>query len=77
AKLLEGKGREVKPGGIITFVKTKDELGVKPLAIASLNDIDTEKYKEAIESTFEQVLDSLNIDFKEVMGIRKLSDFFG
>ncbi|WEU39942.1 MAG: hypothetical protein OdinLCB4_005590 [Candidatus Odinarchaeum yellowstonii] len=77
AKLLEDRGKEVKPGGIIAFVKTRDELGVKPLAIASINDIDTEKYKEAIESTFDQVLDSLNIDFKEVMGIRKLSDFFG
>lgn len=76
AKLLEDRGKEVKPGGIIAFVKTRDELGVKPLSIASINDIDTEKYKEAIESTFDQVLDSLNIDFKEVMGIRKLSDFF-
>ncbi len=77
AKLLEDRGKEVKPGGIIAFVKTRDERGVKPLSLASINDIDTEKYKEAIESTFDQVLDSLNIDFKEVMGIRKLSEFFG
>lgn len=76
AKLIEETGREVKPGEIISFVKTRNYEGVKPLEIANLNDIDTDKYKEAIESTFDQVLDSLNIEFNEVMGIRKLSDYF-
>ncbi|MHA1409121.1 MAG: DNA polymerase domain-containing protein [Candidatus Odinarchaeia archaeon] len=76
AKLLLNMGKDVQAGDIITFVKTKDELGVKPLELADWRDVDIDKYREYIESTFEQVLDALDIDFKEIMGIKKLSEFF-
>ncbi|MHA1835832.1 MAG: DNA polymerase domain-containing protein, partial [Candidatus Odinarchaeia archaeon] len=76
AKLLKSSGKKVKAGEIITFIKTKNDLGVKPLELADWKDVDIDKYKEYIQSAFDQVLDSLDIDFKEVMGIKKISDFF-
>ena len=72
ARLLE---RDVEPGSIISFVKIKGEPGVKPIEIASIDEIDTEKYKNAVESTFVQVLDALNIDFGSIIGIRRLDLF--
>jgi len=72
ARLLE---RDVEPGSIISFVKIKGEPGVKPIEIASIDEIDTEKYKNAVESTFVQVLDALNIDFGSIIGIQRLDLF--
>ncbi len=72
ARLLD---RDVQPGSIISFVKVKGDPGVKPIEIASIDEIDTEKYKKAVESTFVQVLDALNIDFGSIIGIRRLDLF--
>ncbi len=77
AYLLAKAGREVKPGDIISFVKTTDELGVRPLELASVNMVDVAKYVEYVESTFEQVLDALGIAFDEAVGIVKLDAFWG
>ena len=77
AYLLTKAGREVKPGDIISFVKTTDELGVRPLELANTKMVDVAKYTEYLESTFEQVLDALGISFEEVVGILKLDSFWG
>lgn len=77
AKLLADRGYEVKPGDVIGFVKVTGEPGVKPVILASVNEIDTEKYVEYIKSTFEQVLDALGISFDEIIGTSKLEKFFG
>ena len=68
AMLLKDKGREIKAGDIISYVKTKGGDGVKPVQLAKAEEIDTEKYLEAMESTFDQVLASLSFDFKSVLG---------
>jgi len=77
AKLLIQAGHEVKPGQIIRFVKTTDDIGVKPrqLADLGLRDIDVDKYVEYLKSTFDQVLDALGISFNEILGISKLESF--
>ena len=77
ARLLIKAGYEVKTGQIIRFVKTTDDLGVKPkqLADLELKDIDIEKYVEYLKSTFNQVLNALGISFNEIIGISKLESF--
>ncbi len=73
---MKNKGFEVKSGDIITFVKVVGEPGVKPVSLASINEIDSNKYIEYVDSTFEQVLDALSIDFQELIGTTKLEKFF-
>ena len=68
AKLLTDIGREVKAGDIISYVKTKTSDGVKPVGLAKSEEIDTEKYLETMEATFDQVLSSLNFNFKSLLG---------
>src|SRR6187200_577190 len=68
AKLLVDIGREIKTGDIISYVKTKTGDGVKPVDLAKAEEIDTEKYLEAMEATFDQLLSSLNFDFKSILG---------
>jgi len=74
-KLLVESGVEVKPGEIISFVKTKTPGGVKPVQLASVREIDADKYMGYIKSTFEQVLDAIGIDFDEITGFTKLEHF--
>jgi DNA polymerase elongation subunit (family B) len=76
AKQLEGTGVEVKSGELIAFVKVIGEQGVKPVQLAKIDDIDVQKYMEHLRSTFEQVLDSLGIEFEDLVGVKKLESFF-
>jgi len=76
ALLLAQKGVEVKPGDLIAFVKVVGEPGVKPVQLASADEIDSTKYMEYISSTFEQVLDALGAEFEELVGITKLESYF-
>ena len=77
AKLLKDKlGKEVKAGDIISYVKTSTPPGVKPVTLATLNEIDVKKYLDHLESTFDQLLDSIGYDFDEILGATKLEDFF-
>ena len=77
AQLLQGRGREMKPGDVISFVKTTNGVGVKPVELAKPEDIDVDKYVEYMRGTFDQLLDSLGYDFDEILGATKLEDFFG
>jgi DNA polymerase I len=76
ARLLEQAGTEMKPGDIISFVKVRGEPGVKPVQLARLDEIDSEKYTEYIRGTFEQVLDALGVEFEDLAGVKKLESFF-
>ena len=77
AKILEArKGIKLGPGDIISYVKTRDKIGVKPTVLANKNDLDTEKYIEILKSTFTQVLDAMDIDFDEILGKTTLERFF-
>lgn len=76
ATQLEAAGYEIKPGDIISFIKTSNASGVKPVQLASIQDVDTDKYVEYLESTFDQVFDTLGLEFQEILGISKLDTFF-
>ena len=69
AKLLLDNGKEIKAGDIISYVKTKTGEGVKPIdLLIKMEDIDTDKYLETMEATFDQLLSSLNFNFKSILG---------
>ncbi|HZT35872.1 MAG TPA: DNA polymerase domain-containing protein, partial [Nitrososphaera sp.] len=68
ARMLEQAGTEIKAGDKISYVKTSTAEGVKPVQLAKPEDIDTDKYLETMESTFDQILSTLNFDFKSVLG---------
>ena len=67
---------KIEKGDIVTFVKTKDTVGVKPLSLANIQDVDRKKYIELLQGTFEQILDPLNITFAEIKGTKKIDSFF-
>ena len=78
AKLLESI-REVKKGDIIDYVKIINKPGVKPVELARPDEVDTPKYMEFMESTFDQILSSMDLDFASLIGEPKqtgLDQFF-
>lgn len=75
AKLLVDAGYEVKPGDVITLIKVKNNLGVKPMQLASIEEVDTKKYMAYLRSTLEQVLDAIGVDFDEILGSTRLESF--
>jgi DNA polymerase I len=75
AMLLEERGREVKAGEIIAYVKTKNPPYVKPVELAKVDEIDSDKYIEYAHSMFDQMLDALDFSFDEMLGATTL-DFF-
>lgn len=62
-------------GSTVSFVKTNNEDGVKPLELAKNEDIDVEKYSEFLRALFEQILDPLQIDYDELLGVKKLDAY--
>jgi DNA polymerase, archaea type len=69
AKLLLDSGKEIKAGDIISYVKTKTGDGVRPIdLLIRMEEIDTEKYLDTMEATFDQLLSSLNYNFKSILG---------
>ncbi|MEE9283467.1 MAG: DNA-directed DNA polymerase I [Nitrososphaerales archaeon] len=68
--------REIRAGNIIQYVKTIGREGVKPLELAKPSEIDKKKYEEMMQSTFDQLLDSLGYSFDEVLGATRLEDLF-
>ncbi len=78
AKLLE-QIREIKKGDIISYVKIINKPGVKPVELAKTDEIDSAKYMEFMESTFDQILSSMDLDFATLIGAPKqtgLDQFF-
>jgi DNA polymerase I len=84
ARILEKSGRELRAGDQISFVKVLKSTsrsiddpnsGVKPVELASRNEVDVEKYIAYLHSTFDQVLDALGLSFDEIIGLTKLAQF--
>ncbi|MBN2153817.1 MAG: type B DNA-directed DNA polymerase, partial [Candidatus Lokiarchaeota archaeon] len=73
-ELHQLKKVKFEAGAPFPFVKVKS--GAKALELASLGEVDRDKYMDLFKSTFEQVLDALGISFAEIIGIRKLDSFF-
>ncbi|HZW85792.1 MAG TPA: DNA polymerase domain-containing protein, partial [Nitrososphaerales archaeon] len=76
AKLLQDKGKEVKAGEIIQYVKTKSPPYVKPVELARVEEVDADKYIEYAQSMFDQLLDALDFSFDEIMGATTLDLFW-
>jgi DNA polymerase I len=75
AKILKESGVEIRAGDLISFVKTIREPHVKPVELATKNEVDVDKYVAYLQSTFEQVLDALGLSFDEIIGLTKLERF--
>ncbi|MEM2971863.1 MAG: DNA polymerase domain-containing protein, partial [Candidatus Bathyarchaeia archaeon] len=75
ARILKEGGLELKAGDLISFVKVVNEPHVKPVELATKNEIDVDKYIAYLHSTFDQVLDALGLDFNEIIGLTKLERF--
>lgn len=70
---------EIKKGDKISFIKTLNKPGVKPVELAKKEEIDTKKYMEFMESTLEQITSSMDLDFDTILGKPKqagLDEFF-
>jgi len=76
ALMLEVMGKKLGKGDIISYVKVKGKDGVKPIELAKLTDIDLAKYIETVKSTFEQILEALNVEWKEIEGFARIESFF-
>ena len=78
AKLLETT-REIKKGDIISYVKILNKPGVKPVEMARKDEVDSKKYMEFMESTLDQIISSMGLDFDTILGKPKqtgLDQFF-
>ncbi len=75
ATILQDSGVEIRAGDLISFVKTIRKPHVKPVELASKNEVDVDKYIAYLKSTFEQVLDALGLSFDEIIGLTKLERF--
>ena len=64
AVVVDVKTARCRTGDIISYVKINTGDGVKPVELSKPEEIDTEKYLETMDSTFEQVLSALNFDFR-------------
>jgi len=67
--------KDVRAGDLISFVKVTKEPRVKPVELATNNEVDVDKYVSYLQSTFDQVLDALGLDFEEILGLTKLERF--
>ncbi|MCE4623348.1 MAG: DNA-directed DNA polymerase I [Caldisphaeraceae archaeon] len=72
ALLLKKEGFNVSKGDVISFVKTKDKVGVRPVRLAKLSEVDTSKYVEYVKSALEQFLLAFGVQWDELIGVRKL-----
>jgi DNA polymerase I len=75
ARQLEREGYVLEAGSIISFIKANNPDGVVPLELARNIDVDVKKYTEFLRSTFEQILEPLEIDFDEILGFKKMDAF--
>ena len=78
ARLLEGT-REIRKGDIISYIKVTSNLGVKPVELARSDEIDAKKYLEFLESTMDQIVSPMGLDFDAIVGKPKqtsLAQFF-
>jgi DNA polymerase I len=81
AKMLVEKTNDpnkVLPGTIIEFIRVKGPGGVLPVELAKHASyyIDKDVYIDILKSVFEQVLDSVGLDFEEFLGFTTLDKFF-
>lgn len=77
AIILRKNGKDPRAGDLISFVKVISKDHVKPVELASRNEVDVDKYVAYLHSTFDQVLDALGLNFDEIIGLTRLESFLG
>jgi DNA polymerase, archaea type len=78
AKLMIADGFPIKGGESVKYVKTTTKEGVLPSTSVDISKIDTSIYIDQLESTMNQLLESMDIDFEsEIKGNTTLLMFFG
>lgn len=78
ARILAESGKELRAGDLISFVKVNSNKDrVKPVELATRNEVDVDKYTAYLHSTFDQVLDALGLNFDEIIGLTRLESFLG
>ena len=73
--LAKEKNIFLDKGDSISFVKVIGKENVKPLELAKKEEVDITKYHEMLKSTFEQLLDALEIEYNDIIGIMSLESF--
>lgn len=76
AKMLVSAGIEVKAGQIIRYVKLSEDPGIMPIELIKNEKIDIKSYKSFIDSTFSQILESLDININQLKEKVNLLSFF-
>ena len=81
AKMLveqTGDPSKVLPGTIIEFIRVKGTGGVMPVELTKgeAHWIDKDTYIDILKGVFDQVLDSVGLDFEEFLGFTTLDKFF-
>ncbi len=85
ARILKDKNIEMKAGDLVSFVKIKpretlvrgkrESVNVMPISFATNSEVDVDRYIGYLQSTFDQVLDALGLEFDEIIGLTKLERF--
>lgn len=73
AELLAKYGIRLGRGDVISYVKTRDPLGVKPVQLARIDEVDDRKYLEYMATSVEQILEALGVSMEELRGVMKLA----
>ena len=71
--------KTIKRGDRISYVKVIGKIGVRPIEKARMDEIDSKKYMEFMESTLEQITSSMSLDFDKILKKPKqsgLDEFF-
>ncbi|MHA2139913.1 MAG: DNA-directed DNA polymerase I [Candidatus Thorarchaeota archaeon] len=78
AEMLQKAGYDVPAGTIVEYIKIKGGDGLLPVQLAGEKSywLDKEKYLDTLRSVFGQVLDSVGINFEELLGFTTLDQFF-
>jgi len=78
AKMLQERGIDVAGGDEIKFIKTTGgkKGHAKPIQLVKDHEVDVEKYCEFLQNTFEQILDAMDLDFNEILGLTKMDKWF-
>jgi len=75
ALLLEKEGLRLGKGDYVAYVKTKDSLGVRPVALAKLGEVDSSKYLEYVKTAFEQMLLAFGVKWEQLTGVKRIDLF--
>jgi DNA polymerase I len=72
AEQLLKYGIKVGRGDVVVIVRTRDPVGVRPIQLARIDEIDERKYLEYISTSLEQILEAMGVTLEELRGTARL-----